>query len=216
MRLQIRHVDHFEERMEPAWPLENTEWTRLYLDAGAGHLSAGLPAGDGQVEYDALGDGVTFLTEPLEAETEVTGPSSLRLSIVSSTEDADVFAVVRVFDPEGGEVTFQGAIDPHTPIAQGWLRASRRALDSELTLPYRPYHRHDRTEPLAPGTRYELDVEIWPTSIVVPPGYRIGLTVRGQDYEYGGDLGEARIASFKNRLTGSGPFLHNDDRDRPE
>ena len=29
VRLQIRHVDHFEERMEPVWPLENTEWTRL-------------------------------------------------------------------------------------------------------------------------------------------------------------------------------------------
>ncbi len=29
-------------------------------------------------------------------------------------------------------------------------------------------------------------MEIWPTSIVVPAGYRIRLTVRGRDYEYPG------------------------------
>jgi hypothetical protein len=34
-----------------------------------------------------------------------------------------------------------------------------------------------------------LDVEIWPTSIVVPTGYRIALTVRGKDYEYAGRSG---------------------------
>ena len=216
VRLQIRHLDRFAERAEQAWPLQDTMWTKFYLNGATEHLDPGLPGENVQVTYDALGDGVAFLTAPLDSETEITGPAALKLFLASSTEDADVFAVVRVFDPAGDEVTFQGAVDPHTPIAQGWLRASHRALDPELTLPYRPYHRHDRTEPLSPGTRYELDVEIWPTSIVVPPGYRIGLTVRGRDYEYGGDLGQARIASFKNRLTGSGPFLHNDDRDRPE
>jgi hypothetical protein len=49
---------------------------------------------------------------------------------------------------------------------------------------------------------------------VVPAGYRIGLTVRGKDYEYPGPSG-GRIASFKNELKGCGPFLHNDPRDRP-
>ena len=84
------------------------------------------------------------------------------------------------------EVVFQGAIDPHTPIAQGWLRASHRKLDQKLSLPYRPYHTHDEKQPLKPGEPVELDIEIWPTSIVVPAGYRIALTVRGKDYEYGG------------------------------
>jgi uncharacterized protein len=31
-------------------------------------------------------------------------------------------------------------------------------------------------------------VEIWPTCIVVPPGYRIVLGVRGKDYEYRGSV----------------------------
>ncbi len=70
-------------------------------------------------------------------------------------------------------------------------------------------------EPLTPGEVYELDVEIWPTSIVIPAGYRLGLSIRGNDYEYEGDLGEASLTTFKNRLTGCGPFLHDDPLDRP-
>ncbi len=61
-----------------------------------------------------------------------------------------------------------------------------------------------------------MDVEIWPTSIVVPVGYSIGLRVRGSDYEYEGEIGgAAEVASFKNVFTGCGPFLHDDPDDRP-
>ncbi|NIP85517.1 MAG: peptidase S15, partial [Planctomycetales bacterium] len=84
---------------------------------------------------------------------------------------------LRVFDPDGEEVTFQGAIDPHTPIAQGWLRASHRKLDPALSSPWQPYHSHDEPQPLTPGVPVELQVEIWPTCIVVPAGYRVALTV---------------------------------------
>jgi predicted acyl esterase len=215
VRLQIRHLDHFEERLAPEWPLPETQWTTLFLDAAGPHLTRARPGSEGEVTYDATGSGVTFLLEPFDVETEVTGPLALKLFVSSTTEDADIFAVVRVFDPNGDEITFQGAIDPHTPIAQGWLRASHRRLDPKWDLPYRPYHTHDVVEPLTPGEVYELDVEIWPTSIVIPAGYRLGLSIRGNDYEYEGDLGEASLTTFKNRLTGCGPFLHDDPLDRP-
>ena len=122
--------------------------------------------------------------------------------------------MVRAFTPNMKEITFQGALDPHTPIAQGWLRASHRKLDPKLTLPYRPYHTHDEKQPLTPGQVYELDVEVWPTSIVVPVGHRIGLTVRGRDYEYPGGPG-AGLGVLGAVFTGVGPFQHNDPRDRP-
>jgi uncharacterized protein len=109
---------------------------------------------------------------------------------------------------------FQGAIDPHTPVGQGWLRASHRKLDAALTRPFRPYHTHDEKQTLKPGMPVELDIEIWPTSIVVPAGYRIALTVRGRDYEYGGGSG-GKLSNFKNELKGCGPFLHDDPVDRP-
>ena len=79
--------------------------------------------------------------------------------------------------------------------------------------PYRPYHVHDEDQKLVPGQVYELDIEIWPTGIVVPPGYRIGVSVLGRDYEWDGP--GVRLSNFKNELRGCGPFLHNDPRNRP-
>jgi predicted acyl esterase len=212
--LQVRHLDRFEERAESEWPLARTKWTRLYLDPARGALQEKQAPGSAVVAFEAMGDGVTFLSAPLEVETEITGPSALKLFVSSSTRDADLFVVLRVFRPDLAEVTSQGAIDPHTPIAQGWLRASHRKLDRKLSTPWRPYHTHDKAQPLKPGEPVELDIEIWPTSIVVPAGCRVGLTIRGRDYEYAGASG-GRLSNFKNELRGCGPFLHDDPIDRP-
>ncbi|WP_164250216.1 hypothetical protein [Streptomyces sp. S4.7] len=81
----------------------------------------------------------------------------------------DLFLVVRVCSPAVDEVAFQGALDPHTPVAQCRLRASRRRLDPELS-----------TSTTAPSR--------WSPA----PG----------------------CPTLRNDLTGCGPFLHNDDRDR--
>lgn len=55
---------------------------------------------------------------------------------------------------------------------------------------------------------------MWPTSIVLPRGYRLAVSVRGKDYVYPGGSG-GRIKSFKNELTGCGPFIHDEPRNRP-
>ena len=214
VQLQVRHPgEKFVERHEAEWPIARTKWTRFYLDPADRSLTTTPVKADTKLDYDALGDGLTFTSAPLTEPVEITGPSAARLFLSSSTKDADVFLVLRVFAPDGQEVVFQGALDPHTPIGQGWLRASHRKLDRKLSLPYRPYHTHDEAQPLTPGQPVELDVEIWPTSIVVPQGYRIALTVRGKDYEYPGPA--ARLSNMKNPMTGCGPFMHDDPQDRP-
>ena len=190
------------------------EMDEAYLDPATAVLTPKRVAAKAVKTFEALGDGITFLTEPLEKDTEITGPSALKLFVSSSTRDADLFAVLRVFTGDLKEVVFQGAIDPHTPIGQGWLRASHRKLDKKLSTSYRPYHSHDKEQPLRKGEVVELDIEIWPTSIVVPAGCRIGLSIRGKDYVYGGPSG-GKLSNFKNELTGCGPFLHDDPRDRP-
>jgi len=213
--LQVRHPgETFAPRAENEWPLARTRWTRFYLHPADGTLSETRAADKATASFPAMGDGLTFLTAPMAHATEITGPIAAKLFVSSSTRDADLFLIVRVFSPDLKEVVFQGAIDPHTPVAQGWLRASHRKLDKKLSLPYRPYHAHDKKQPLEPGEVVELDIEIWPTSIVVPPGYRVALTIRGKDYEYGGASG-GRLSNFKNELTGCGPFLHDDPQDRP-
>ena len=213
LQLQIRRVNGLVVRGESEWPLARTRWTRLYLNPADRSLSWEPVRAKGSVTFEALGDGISFMTPPLEQEMEITGPVASKMFVSSSTTDADLFLVLRVFAPDGKEVVFQGALDPHTPIGQGWLRASHRKLDSKLGTEYRPYHPHDVVQPLKPGEVYELGIEIWPTCIVVPAGYRIALTVRGKDYEYAGE-GE-RITTFVNVMKGCGPFLHDDPKDRP-
>src|SRR6266576_1265553 len=214
VQLQVRHVDRFVLRYEGEWPIARTRWTRFYLDPADHRLSREPVQTERTFAYDALGDGVTFVSAPLDGETEITGPLAAKLFVSSSTADADMFVVFRVFTPDMREVVFMGAIDPHTPIAQGWLRASHRKLDPTLATEYRPYHTHDEPQPLKPDEIVPLDIEVWPTSIVVPRGHRIALTVRGRDYEWGKATG-ARLSNFKNELRGCGPFLHDDPRDRP-
>jgi len=212
--LQVRHLDKFAGRAEREWPLKRTKWTKFYLDPAGGALAMKAASRKAVQSFAAMGDGLTFLTAPLAQETEITGPSALKLFVSSSTSDADLFVVLRVFTGDLKEVVFQGAIDPHTPVGQGWLRASHRKLDRKLSTPYGPYHTHDKLQPLKPDEVVELDIEIWPTCVVVPAGHRLGITIRGKDYVYAGPSG-GKLSNFKNELTGCGPFLHDDPLDRP-
>jgi predicted acyl esterase len=211
--LNIRRPgEKFQLRAENEWPLGRTQWTKYYLWP-SGMLGTDVPQHERAISYETTGDGLTFHTPPMREELEITGPVAAKIWLSSDTTDADIFLVLRVFDPTGKEVTFIGSNDPRTPVGLGWLRASHRKLDANETLPYRPYHTHDEVWPLTPGEPVELDIEIWPTCIVVPPGYRVGLTVRGKDYEYDGT--DAGIPNAAYPMKGVGPFTHTDPRDRP-
>jgi uncharacterized protein len=212
--LNIRRPgERFTLRAENEWPLARTRWTRFHLDPGNRGLVKQPPRAAAALSYDTRGDGLTFLTEPMTEEVEITGPSAAKLYVSSSTTDVDLFLVLRLLDPQGKEVVFTGTNDPRTPIALGWLRASHRKTDPTRSLPYRPWHTHDEEWPLTPGEPVEVDVEIWPTCIVVPPGYRVGLSIRGKDYEYDGS--DAALPHAPYPMKGVGPFTHTDPRDRP-
>ncbi len=205
--LKIRHPGEvFEDRTENEWPIARTVWTKLYLDPkGLMFSPFPLPI-PSQASYEALGNGLTFTSKPFEKETEITGPVKLHLWVSSSTEDMDIFATLQLFAPDGREVTWEGASEPAVPLTQGWLRVSHRKLDPYLSTPWRPYHTHDEIRKLTPGQVREVQVELWPTCIVVPESYTIALKLQGKDFsrsEQGGIL------------TGSGIFLHNDSEDRP-
>jgi hypothetical protein len=215
VQMQVRHpAKSLSTRSDPEWPLKGTQWTRFYLDPARSSLEMAPGAAEAKVTFAASSDGLTFVTAPLEKETHVIGPAAAKLFVSSSTEDTDLFLVLRVFSPDFREAYFSGSNDPHTPMALGWLRASQRKLDPKLSLPYRPYHAHDEVQKLAPGKPYELDIELWPTCIVVPAGYRIALSVRGKDYVYPGDL-SAGAGKIGQPATGVGPFTHAIGPDRP-
>jgi predicted acyl esterase len=203
--LEVGHPDHFEQRFEHEWPTAQTHWTKLYLDARAGDLASEPFASIAMATYRAPGRGIEFISAPMETAAEFTGPLSLVVWIRSSTKDMDLFVTIRAYNPGGNEVLFRGATDPQVPVAQGWLRASHRKTDPGRSRPGQPFHTHTDIEPMVPGEDYRVEVEIWPTSIVLPHGYRLAVRVDAQDFEREGATGPRK---------GSGPFLHTDPLDR--
>ncbi len=212
--LNIRHPhEKFVLRGENEWPLARTQWTKYFLQPEECALTPQPPTAVTTLQYDTTGAGLTFRTPPMPKSLEITGPVAAKLWVSSPTTDADLFLALRLFDPDGKEITFIGSNDPRVPVGLGWLRASHRKLDRQRSLPYRPWHTHDEEWPLRPGEPVELDIEIWPTSIVVPPGYQLALTVSGKDYEVDGR--DVALPNAPYPMKGVGPFLHIDPDDRP-
>lgn len=209
VEMLTRHVDGSTgKRTATAWPLPETRWTRLYLDAEARALQPRPARSSARVSYTGKEGGASF-SFVCPADLELAGPVAAKLYVESSTADTDLFLAVRAFAPDGTEIVFNGANDPHVPVSQGWLRASQRALDPHLSRPFLPVHPHDRSRYLKPGKVYETDIEIWPTSLRLPAGYTLTLSVQAHDYVWPG-------AGHGGLNTGSGPFLHDDPEDRPD
>ena len=216
VQLAIRRPDGESVRKENEWPLARTQWTRFYLNAEDKSLGLKNPASERAASYEAMSEeGVSFSTAPAEQDMEFTGPVAAHLWVSSSTADMDIFATLRAFAPDGKEVTFHGANDPAVPVTQGWLRVSHRKLDPEKSKPYRPWHTHDEVQKIKPGEAYEVEVEIWPTSLVLPKGYRLALMLTGVDFQRPitgqGYSGMNSPVAYR----GSASFLHT-DRDPAE
>ncbi|HYS76763.1 MAG TPA: CocE/NonD family hydrolase, partial [Burkholderiales bacterium] len=202
---------NYEWREENEWPLARTRWTKFYLEPRAsgrggeteGSLVTDAPKKAGSIACSASGMtkagvasaswtstvlagalpqlGVSFETGPLAEDTEVTGPVALVLWIASTTEDMDIFATLRNIDLDGKDVFEQGQQGQPVPVAKGWLRASHRRQDPALSLPYRPYHAHLEREWLTADEPVQVEVEIWPTSMVFRKGHRIRLDIQPRD-----------------------------------
>ena len=62
-----------------------------------------------------------------------------------------------------------------------------------------------------PGEVYEVDIEIWATCVVLPPWFRLALSILGRDFDHG-----MEPADLDGTLMGgSGPFRHDHEADRP-
>jgi uncharacterized protein len=215
VQLKIRRVEDFVLRHENEWPLARTRWTELPLAFSELRLGGEEESGTNQVSFKAVvtrhpADIGSFRHR--DGNHRSRGAATLCLFF---DNDADIFATVNLLDSKGQEVLFASAFEPRAPVTQGWLRLSHRKMDAAKSRPWRPWHSHDEIKPLVPGEVYAVDIEIWPTSIVIPVGYRLVLTIQGQDYDHG--LAE-RSSVYGREQFGSGPYWHEHpgDRDKPE
>lgn len=136
---------------------------------------AGVTTFDEEGRPDHVARVVTYTTAPFEREREFTGHGVLVLHASTDQSDLDVYAKLTILSsrPGGGLAARR--------VCQGWLRASHRAEDPQLTKDLRPFHTHAAEEALEPGRPYELRVELLPMSFLVRPGERLRLELSNAD-----------------------------------
>lgn len=99
-------------------------------------------------------DVLIFATEPLRQPLEVTGRIRVHLWVSSSAKDTDFTAKLTDVYPDGRSML----------VADGIIRARYR-------------NSFGKAELLKPGKPYQLDIDLWSTSIVFDKGHRIRLAI---------------------------------------
>ena len=199
------------------WPLPATTYVPLYLDAGSGLLRRDAPADHAEARYDsdpgsARDPGAaqnrrraTFGFRFGEA-IELAGNMKLRIWMSApQARDMDVFVAVQKLDAYGDEVGFPYyAVFEDGPVALGWIRASHRELDEQLSTPWQPVLAHRRALPLGPDEIVPLEIEILPSGTRFGPGETLRLVVQGTDiYRYPRPL----IQTFHDDRVNRGPHV---------
>ncbi|MGV1009851.1 MAG: CocE/NonD family hydrolase [Dermatophilaceae bacterium] len=172
-------ADYQTSRAEAGFPIERTEYRRLYLDTTVQTLVEDPPTTSAAASYDPATEALVFDLQ-LPDEVELSGYMMLRLWVEAvGHDDMDLFVTVKKADADGSFVPWTILGQPH-PGAWGKMRVSHRALDAALSSDFNPVQSHVAQEKLAPGQVVPVDIEIVPSSRVWHRGERLRLEVAGR------------------------------------
>ncbi|RME44131.1 MAG: CocE/NonD family hydrolase [Deltaproteobacteria bacterium] len=174
-----------EWRSADHWPVESVS-TPYYLGS-EGSLSPTLPETPGELhftydpndpvptlggnnlflergpydqrELEARDDVLTFTTPPLSSPLEVTGRVKARLWVASDAPDTDFTVKLTDVYPDGRSILLLDGI---------FRMRFREGFDQEAFL--------------APGEIYEIEVDLWSTSIVFNKGHQIRVAISSSNY----------------------------------
>ncbi len=175
-------------RDEHEWPLARTQYTPFYLHSGGllstdlpedeapDHFlydpASPTPTRGGallmhplfyagvkdQRPVEQREDVLTYTSEPLETNTEVTGPVIVKLWAASDALDTDFVARLVDVHPDGFAQN----------LTDGIIRAR--------------YRNGDTPELLEPGTAYEFTINLWSTANLFKAGHRIQIDVASANF----------------------------------
>ncbi len=187
------------------WPLPETVWTKLYLQNWERLRPDPYITGtrEGQTKPDTFvqmpptqTDKVSrlrYMTAPLPEDTLIIGPIALYLYAAIDQDDTNWIVILKDVGPD---VSVRTAREnemnvPDTlherELTRGWLKASHRALDSDRSTPWKPWHPLTRKawKPVKPGEINAYAIEILSTANMFKAGHRICLDITCTDLPSG-------------------------------
>jgi len=171
--------DYQVKRPEESFPIERTIYKKLFLDANKKSLSFEPSIEHTSAYYDSETEEMCFDMQ-FNEDTEISGYMKLHLWAEAECHDEmDIFITVQKLDENNAFIPTWVFGERH-PGAWGKIRASRRALDEELSTDYMPVQRHTDEEKLKKGEIVQLYIEIYPHSRMWHKGEKLRLRIAGQ------------------------------------
>jgi len=132
------------------------------------------------VSSDMSSGRASFLWE-LPEDVETIGPMALRL-FIEVRQPEDVFLFVGVQKLRAGRVvSFEGSYGYGFDwVTTGWLKASLRKPDPNLSTPWQPVHTYDEFQPLKHGEVVPVDIALLPPATFFREGEQVRLDVQGR------------------------------------
>ncbi|MEO1733452.1 MAG: CocE/NonD family hydrolase [Pseudomonadota bacterium] len=183
VRLEVREgLRDYAVRYVKDWPVPETQYQALYLDAENGVLSQNTISAPAMDSYDPRTDRSEFVFE-FDRDTELSGNMKLKLWVSTDRgNDMDLFIGVEKLDRAGQPVHFFAKTGyTQGPVAMGWLRVSHRELDPRRSTPAQPVLAHERSLKLDRNEVVPVEIEILPSSTLFRSGESLRLIVQGRD-----------------------------------
>ncbi len=185
VRLHVRERDGVAvQKPAQEWPVEGTDYRKLYLDAASASLTATAPATGSTIGYDPLDDlAEASFDHRFDAPCELVGNIALTLFVSTEAgDDLDLHVALEKYDANGARVPFiHWGTYEDGPMAFGWLRVSRRELDSERSTEAQPVLTNRSEWKLTPGEVVEARIEILPSGTRFEAGEVLRLRIKGRD-----------------------------------
>lgn len=189
------------------WMQPESKSLRLHLNADRS-LTENKPRGDETtvLEYQADAPamnrdddgGELLFTHTFREKTFVVGPSTLTFHVsAEKRNDLDVYVMLRKADANG--VLLHNINQPLSDLGvrtadevpsvavlkylgpQGILRASKRAVDPELSSSWWRTLSHEKGEEVPMGSIVKLQIDLWPTGMIFDKGEKLVLKISGHD-----------------------------------
>ena len=191
VRLEVRSsLDEIHEvRYENKWPIDRTQYTKLYLGEQLQSLSLEKLERQMEVVYPAK-KGKALFNFKFSEDTELTGYMMLRVWVEVrpqkagevSPDDMAMFIAVNKLDREGNSVHFNGSVGiKGDMVTRGWCKVSRRELDPVESTEWHPVQKGASEQKLNAGEIVPVDIGLYPSSTFFAAGEALQLILAADE-----------------------------------